>query len=70
MMPQACRVESRGTAFHGHFTHQTRLHQIPQIVIRRGPGTTRVHAIHGLENFGSRGMPVVFDQECHHGVAL
>src|SRR5208283_5992613 len=33
VMPHACRIESRRAALHGHFTHQTRLHQVPQIVI-------------------------------------
>ena len=70
VMPYAFRIESRGAALHGHFTHQTRLHQVPQIVISRGPGRARINPIHGFEDFGSRGMPVVFHQECHHGVAL
>ena len=30
----------------------------------------RIDAIHGFENFCSRGMPVAFHQECHHGKAL
>ncbi len=29
MMPHAFRIESRGPALHGHFTHQARLHQVP-----------------------------------------
>jgi hypothetical protein len=37
VMPYAFRIESRGAALDGHFTHQTSLHQVPQIVIRRGP---------------------------------
>ena len=37
VMAHAFGVESRGAALDGHFTHQTRLHQIPQIVISRGP---------------------------------
>jgi hypothetical protein len=37
VMPHALRIESRGAALDGHFTHQTRLHQVPQIVISRGP---------------------------------
>src|ERR1035441_8724896 len=37
VMPHALRVESRAAALDGHFTHQTRLHQVPQIVISRGP---------------------------------
>ena len=70
VMPHAFRIESRGAALHGHFTHQTRLHQVPQIVISGGPGRARIHAIHGFEDFRGRGMPVVFHQKCHHGVAL
>src|SRR6266699_2603980 len=37
VMPHAFRIESRGAALDGHFTHQTRLHQVPQIIISRGP---------------------------------
>ncbi len=37
VMPHAFRIESRGTPLDGYFTHQTRLHQVPQIVISRGP---------------------------------
>src|ERR1019366_10077774 len=33
VMPHAFRIESRGAALDGHFTDQTRLHQVPQIVI-------------------------------------
>src|SRR6202163_2236938 len=33
VMPDAFRIKSRGAALDGHFTHQTRLHQVPQIVI-------------------------------------
>jgi hypothetical protein len=69
-MPQAFRIESRGAALDGHFTHQTRLHQVPQIVISRGPGRARIHTIHGFGDFRSRRMPVVFHQECQQGVSL
>src|SRR5581483_455415 len=37
VMPHAFQIESRGAALHGNFTHQTRLHQVPQIFISRGP---------------------------------
>src|SRR6266436_1332586 len=37
VMPHVFRIEARGAALDGHFTHQPRLHQIPQIVIGRGP---------------------------------
>src|ERR1700704_4523046 len=37
VMLRAFRIESRGAALDGHFTHQTRLDQVPQIVISRGP---------------------------------
>src|SRR5215471_20244512 len=39
VVTHAFRVESRGAALHSHFTHQTRLHQVAQIVISRGPRT-------------------------------
>ena len=70
VMPHPFRIESRRAALDGHFTHQTRLHQISQIVIGRGPGRARIQAIHGFKDFRSRGMPGVFHQKCHHGVAL
>src|SRR3974377_767230 len=31
VMPHTFCVESRGAALHGHFPHQTRPHQVPQI---------------------------------------
>src|SRR5947209_3719825 len=31
VMPRAFRIEARRAALHGHFTHQTSLHQIAQI---------------------------------------
>jgi len=37
MMLLAFCIEAPGAALHGHFAHQASLHQIPQIVIRRGP---------------------------------
>src|SRR4029077_948038 len=37
VMPHAFRIESRGAALDGHSTHQTRLHQVPQIVISSCP---------------------------------
>src|SRR5712691_6571203 len=70
VMPHAFSIESRSAALDGHFTHQTRLHQVPQIVISRGPGRARIHAIHGFKDLRSRGMPVEFHQMCHHAVAL
>jgi hypothetical protein len=70
VMPHASGIESCGATLDGHFPHQTRPHQVPQIVISRGPGRTRIHTIHGFEDFRSRGMPVAFHQECHHRVAL
>jgi len=70
VMLHALGIEARGPTLDGHFTHQARLHQVPQIVISSGPGRARVHAIYGFGDFRSRGMPVVLQQECHHGVAL
>ena len=37
VMPHAIQIESRGAALDCNFTHQTRLHQVPQIVLSRGP---------------------------------
>src|SRR5260370_35888141 len=37
VMLRAFRIESCGAALDGHFTHQTCLDQVPQIVISRGP---------------------------------
>ena len=54
---------ARGATFDGHFAHQTRLHQIPQIVVSGGPGTARIRAIHRFENFRSGGMTGVLHQE-------
>jgi hypothetical protein len=70
VMLDALRIEARGAALDGHFTHQARLHQVPQIVISRGPGRARIHAIYGFGDFRSRWVPIVFQQECHHSVAL
>jgi hypothetical protein len=69
-MLHASRIKSRRAAFYRHFTHQARLHQVPQIVVCGGPGGSRVSSIHRVKNFRSRGMPVAFHQECHHGIAL
>src|SRR4029077_13793382 len=38
VMPHALGIESRGSAFDGHFTYQARIHQVAQIVISGGPG--------------------------------
>ena len=70
VMPYPSRIESRGAALDGHLAYQTRLHQVPQIVISRGPGRARIHPIHDFKNFRSRGMPVAVQQECHHSIAL
>jgi hypothetical protein len=70
VVPHAFHIKSPGPAFDGHFTYQARLHQVPQIVISRGPGRKRIYAIHSFEDFCGRGMPPVVHQECHHGVAL
>jgi hypothetical protein len=63
-------VESCGAALDSHFPHQTRLHQVPQIVISGRPGTPRIYPIHSFEDFRGRGMPGLFHEECHHGKAL
>src|SRR5580692_4497363 len=68
VVSHAFRIKSGGAALDGHFTYQTRLHQVPQIVVGRSPGRAWIHAIHGFEDFRSRGMTVVFHQKCHHGI--
>ena len=70
VMPHALGVKSRGTALDGYLPDQTRLDQVPQIVIRGGPGATGIHPIHSFEDFGRGWMPIVFHQERHHGEAL
>jgi hypothetical protein len=70
MMQQTFRIEARGSSLNRHFPHQAGLYQVTQIVIGRGPGRARIHAIYGFENFNSRGMTVLFHQEGHHCVAL
>jgi len=70
VMPHPFCVETCGSPLDRDFAHESRLHQIPQIVVRRSPGGTRIHAIDCLENFCSRGMTVTFHQECHYCVTL
>ncbi len=70
VMQHTLGIEAGGTSLDGDFTHQTCFHQIPQIVISCGPGRARIHAIDSFEDLRRRGMPVLFHQECHHGVAL
>jgi hypothetical protein len=70
VVQQTFQIEPPGAALDGHFPHQTRLHQVPQIVISCGSGRAGIHAIHSSEDFRRRGMPLVVLQECHHGVAL
>ena len=67
---QAFGIEPRGSAFDCHLPHQACLHQVPQIVISGCPGRARIHTIDGFEDFDGRGLPVLFHQEGHHGVAL
>src|SRR5438874_4822341 len=57
VMPYAFRIESRCAALHGHFTHQTSLHQVAQIVINRSPGRARIDAVHSFEDLRRCGMP-------------
>jgi hypothetical protein len=70
MMQQTFGIEARSAPLNRHFPHQAGLHQVAQIVIGCGPGRARIHAIDGFEDFDSGGMPVLFRQEGHHGVAL
>jgi hypothetical protein len=70
VVAHAFQIEPSGATLDGHFPHQTRFDQVTQIVISRGSGRARIHAIHSFEDFRSRGMPFVVRQACHHGVAL
>lgn len=70
MVPRAFGVEAGGATLHGYFPHQTRLHQVPQIVIGGGAGAARIEAIHGVEDFGDGGMAAMVQQKRHDGVTL
>jgi hypothetical protein len=70
VVPYAFQIESSSATLDGHFPHQAGLHQVPEIVISRGPGRAGIHAIHGFENLRSCGMALVVHQTGHHGVAL
>jgi hypothetical protein len=70
VMPQAFGIESRGATFDRDFANETRLHQVPEIVISRGSGTPRIGAIHGFKDLGGSGMLVVLHEERHHRVPL
>jgi hypothetical protein len=70
VMPHASCVESRGAALDGHFPHQSRLHQVAQVVVCCGSGREGIRAIHCCEDFCSRGMPRVIHQERHHCIPL
>jgi hypothetical protein len=37
VVPQAFGIKARRAALNSHFPHQTRVHQVPQIVVRRSP---------------------------------
>src|SRR5437868_2342309 len=70
VMPHAFRIKSRRATLHGHFTHQTSLHQVAQIVINRSPGRARIDAVNSFEDLRRCGMPGLLHQERHDGVAL
>jgi len=70
VMAHASRIEAGSAALDGHFTHQTCLHQVSQIIISRGSGRAWIYAVHSLENLRSRGMPVAVHQERHYRIAL
>jgi len=70
VMANVLRIEPRGAALDSNFAHQTGPHQIPQIVVSRGPGRAGIDTIDGLEDFCGRGVPGMIRQESHHGVAL
>src|SRR5437868_13126318 len=70
VMANAFGVESRRAPVHCHFTHQTSLHQVAQIVINRSPRRARIDAVNSFENLRRRGMPGLLHQERHDSVAL
>ena len=70
VMPNAFRIKSRRAALHGHFTHQTSLYQVAQIVINRSPGRARIDAVNSFEDLRRCGMPGLLHQERHDSVAL
>jgi hypothetical protein len=70
MMQKTFGIESSGAALDRNFTHQACLHQVTQIVISGGPRRAGIGAIHGFEDLDGGGVPVLFHQEGHHGVAL
>ena len=70
VMPRAFCIKSRRAALHCHFTHQTSLNQVAQIVINRSPGGTWIEAVNTCKNLRRRGMPGLLHQERHDSVAL
>ena len=70
VMPHASGIEARSPALGGHFTHQSRLDQIAQIVISCCPRRSRIGPIDGLKNFCRRRMPLGFHQKRHDSIAL
>lgn len=70
VMPHAGCVKSRRAALHGHFTHQTSLHEIAQIVVNRSSGRARIDAVHSFADLRRCGMPGLLHQERHDSVAL
>ena len=70
VMPHAFRIELRSSPFHRYFPYQSRLHQIPQVVINRRPRRPWIDAIHRLIDFRSRRVPVTVHQESHHRIPL
>jgi hypothetical protein len=70
VMAHSFGVVTRGAAFDGDFTDETRLHQIAKIVVGGGSRRARIDAIDGLEGFSRRWVAVLFHQESHHRVTL
>ena len=70
VMLEAFGVETSGASFHRYFAYQACPHKVIQIVIGGGAGRARVQPVYAFEDFYSCGVPVVFQQESHYGVAL
>ena len=61
---------SSGSALDGQFTHQTRVHQVAQIVVRRALEERGSTPLTASKISRTRRAPGVFHQERHDGVAL
>jgi len=70
VVPHTGEVKTSGSALDGHFTYQSCLHQISQIVVGCRSGRAWVHLIHSFENFRRCGMLMTVHEKGHYGVPL